>query len=298
MSWSKLTHAHDRIFSTAKIAALKHLTIRLGVLSFAVHLALICLVRHSGDAAPISGLIGTNYLYAISTPFSIILFYEVLTLIAAVPASTTKSILNQFEVVSLIYASDIFKDLAVTSQAGWNANVLRLELPLLIDMTSVLLMFLCVAAFQIVASKLVVPVNDAQRNSAREKFISQKKVVAVCLTILLLVMAAYNLFRVLTEIYRSLGSSSYIVHQPLLFFYHDVFTVMIFTDVLILILSLVITGQYAMVFRNAAFVLSIILLRIALMQQHPYGGLLIVFSMIFGVIVLLIFNLHQRVAVG
>ena len=44
-------------------------------------------------------------------------------------------------------------------------------------------------------------------------------------------------------------------------FYNDVFTVMIFTDVLVLILSLVVSGQYEMVFRNAAFVVSIILIR-------------------------------------
>jgi hypothetical protein len=44
---------------------------------------------------------------------------------------------------------------------------------------------------------------------------------------------------------------------------------MIFTDVLILILSLVVSGRYEMVFRNAAFVLSIILLRFSLTEGHP-----------------------------
>ena len=39
---------------------------------------------------------------------------------------------------------------------------------------------------------------------------------------------------------------------------------MIFTDILILILSLVVSGRYEMIFRNAAFVLSIILLHVSI----------------------------------
>ena len=39
---------------------------------------------------------GKNYLSAIYTPFSFILLYEVLMLIAALPHSTTESIAKQF----------------------------------------------------------------------------------------------------------------------------------------------------------------------------------------------------------
>jgi hypothetical protein len=60
-----------------------------------------------------------------------------------------------------------------------------------------------------------------------------------------------------------------ITSEPNAFFYNDVFTVMIFTDVLILILSLVVSGRYEMAFRNAAFVLSIILLRFSLTEATP-----------------------------
>ena len=48
------------------------------------------------------------------------------------------------------------------------------------------------------------------------------------------------------------------------FFYTDVFTVMIFTDVLIVILSLAVSDRYELVFRNGAFVISTILIRFSL----------------------------------
>ena len=69
---------------------------------------------------------------------------------------------------------------------------------------------------------------------------------------------------------------------------------MIFTDVLILILSLVVSGQYENVFRNAAFVVSIILIRFALTAGYPYGAPLALLAMIFAILTLLVFNYHAR----
>jgi hypothetical protein len=85
--------------------------------------------------------------------------------------------------------------------------------------------------------------------------------------------------------------------HPTGFFYNDLFTVMIFTDVLILILSLVISGRYEMVFRNAAFVVSIILIRFALEEDRPYGAAIGLASMVFGILTLLVFNYHSRLRV-
>jgi hypothetical protein len=84
--------------------------------------------------------------------------------------------------------------------------------------------------------------------------------------------------------------------EPDAFFYNDVFTIMIFTDVLILILSLVVSGRYEMVFRNAAFVLSIIVLRFSLTEARPYGAPLALFAMVFGILTLLVFNFHSRIS--
>jgi hypothetical protein len=50
-----------------------------------------------------------------------------------------------------------------------------------------------------------------------------------------------------------------------------------------------------MVFRNAAFVVSIILIRFALAEGYPYGAPLAVIAMVFGVLTLMVFNYHVRV---
>jgi hypothetical protein len=293
--WLNLIRAHDQIFSENNKAALKRLAIKVSIAGFAIHLVMVFLSRELSHPPLIISAVGRNYLSAIATPFSFILFYEVLTLIAALPASTTQSIANQFEVVSLIFIRDVFKDIAAAGQEGWRHEQLHQALPLFLDMCSGLAMFLLVAIFQYIALKRVTRTGAAELSAGVKKFIAQKKLVAIALTVLLLSMAAYNLGIVMVHTCRSLRAGSGIIPEPNAFFYNDVFTVMIFTDVLILILSLVVSGRYEMVFRNAAFVLSIILLRFSLTEDRPHGAPLALFAMAFGILTLLVFNFHSRI---
>ena len=295
--WVELIRIHDQIFSEANKALLKRLAIKVSIASFTVHLLLVFLSRGLAHPPLIIASVGRNYLSAIATPFSFILFYEVLTLIAALPASTTRSIANQFEVVSLIFIRDVFKDLAAASEAGWHHEDFHQALPLFLDMSSGLAMFLLVAIFQYVALKRVRPAETTEASAGVKRFIAQKKLVAIGLTVLLLSMAVYNLGIVIIHSYRSLMAGHSITSEPNAFFYNDVFTVMIFTDVLILILSLGVSGRYELVFRNAAFVLSIILLRFSLTEVHPYGAPLAIFAMAFGILTLLVFNFHSRIRI-
>jgi hypothetical protein len=296
--WLKLDAAHDAIFSDRNKAALKQVAIRLSIAGFVIHLLLIFLARTLPNPPLVIAEAGQNYLTAISTPFNFILFYEVLTLIAALPASTTRSIANQFEIVSLIFIRDVFTDIGRAGDLVTQHRLTLQTLPLLMDMWAGFLMYLLVAVFQHVAQKKMETSLTAgpSRNLAlgRARFVAQKKVVAVGLGALLLTMAAYNLGVFAVAIYRALTTGQGAI-EPATTFYNDLFTVMIFTDVLILILSLVVSGQYENVFRNAAFVVSIILIRFSMTEGYPYGAPLAVMAMVFGILTLLVFNYHVRI---
>jgi hypothetical protein len=177
--WLDLIRAHDRIFSEANKALLKRLAIKVSIAGFAVHLGLVFLSRGLAHPPLIIASIGRNYMSAITTPFSFILFYEVLTLIAALPASTTQSIANQFEVVSLIFIRDVFKDIAAASEHGWHHEQFHQALPLFMDMCSGLVMFLLVATFQYVALKRIGRAGFVELSAGSKKFIAQKKLVAI-----------------------------------------------------------------------------------------------------------------------
>ncbi|MES2393608.1 MAG: hypothetical protein V4555_18365 [Acidobacteriota bacterium] len=289
-----IAHAHDLLFSEAHKMRLKFLVIKISVAGFALHLALIFLARTLAHPPAVIAAVGQNYLAAIPTPFDVILFYEILTLIAALPASTARSIANQFEIVSLIYLRGVFHKIAMDTDLVLHQHVTRQSLPLFIDMGAGLLMFLLVAVFQYIADHRIRPPATEERFRGLEQFTNQKKVVAMGLALLLLAMTLYDLGHLTLHIGQliAFGQSAPVAH--LTTFYNDLFTIMIFTDVLILILSLAISGRYEMVFRNAAFVVSIILIRFSLTEEPVYGAPLALAAMLFAILTVAIFSFHMR----
>jgi hypothetical protein len=292
-----LDSAHDIIFSRRSKAQLKRLAIQLSIAGFVFHLLLIFLARTLAHPPLFVAQAGTNYLIAISTPFNFILFYEVFTLIAALPASTTRSIASQFEVVSLIFIRDVFRDIARAGDLVTGHKLTQDTLPMFLDMWSGFLMYLLVAVFQHIARRRAETSITAMPTRDTMHFITQKRIIAVGLAVLLLVMAIWNLSLFFYDVVRMLWTGQGSI-QGGATFYNDVFTVMIFTDVTVLILSLVVSGRYAMVFRNAAFVVSTILIRFSLTEGYPYGAPLAIIAMLFGTLALLVFNYHERVGLS
>jgi hypothetical protein len=289
-----LIHLHDHLYADSSKYLFKRRIIEVSLLAFALHLTLIFLV-HVLHEPLLASAVGTDYLSAIATPFNIILFYEVLTLIGALPASTTRSIANQFEIVSLIFIRDVFRDLGGLGGPNWIREQPHAAIPLLTDMGTGLLMFLLVTIFQNIALRQIQTPRTAHAIAARRRFTDYKKLIAVGLSALLIALAALHLTRVIVHIARDSAAQQPVVIEPIGYFFNDVFTVMIFTDVFVAILSLVLTGRYEMVFRNAGYVISVILIRFALMEQHPWNAILAVFATIFAILVSLIYNYHSRI---
>lgn len=291
--WQQLDAFYGLVFSEDSILVLKHLLVRLSIAGFLLHLLLIYLSRSLSHPPALLVEIGTNYLTAISTPFNFILFYEVLTLIAALPGSSTRSMAAQFEIVSLIFIRDVFRDIAEAGDLVSVPSLTRQQMPVFVDMAGGLAMFLAVAVFRHVALYRPHIENHSGLPFELVRFVLQKKLVALGLAVLLVFMAVRNLYDMFAHALLSLHGEVIRALEPTTF-YHDLFTVMIFTDVLILILSLVIAGQYEMVFRNAGFVASIILIRFSLTEGFPLGVPLALGAMLFAILILVIFNYHAR----
>ncbi len=292
---SALAGAFDRLYSHAHQVWLEHLIVKVSVAGFLVHLALVFLARTLPSPPSILAAVGKSYLSAIYTPFSFILFYEVLMLIAALPQSTTQSIAKQFEIVSLIVIRRFFKDIAEFADIGTLTQLSSVTIPVFLDVAAGLLMFLLVTIFVHASRRRTTPEPVSGHSIELKKFIRRKKAIALGLTILLLSLAVYRLVIFGQEVSQTIGLGATTRLDTNAFFYSDVFSVMIFTDVLIVILSLVVSDSYELVFRNAAFVISTILIRLSLTVARPYGSLLAISGMVFGILTVLIYNYHARV---
>jgi hypothetical protein len=291
--WQRVESIYDFVFAARYQTSLKRIVIHLSVLGFVVHLLLIFLAHLFAVSPAIVSEVGGNYLNAISTPFNIILFYEVLTLISALPDSTTRSIANQYEIVSLIFIREVFRDIAQAGDLVNGHRVTRETLPLFMDMWAGVLMFLLVAVFRHIAQKRQRFGGGSSSSPGVARFVAQKKAISVGLALLLIAMALWNLGLLAVAIYNTIVNGHGDIQSATSFF-NDLFTVMIFTDVLILILSLNASGQYELVFRNAAFIVSIILIRFALAEEFPFGAPLALVAMAFGTATLAVFHYHSR----
>jgi hypothetical protein len=292
---SSFAAAFDRLNAKEHRAWLDHLVVNVSILGFLAHLALVFLARTLPHPPAILAPFGNNYLSAIYTPFSLILFYEVLMLIAALPESTTQSIAKQYEIVSLIFIRRFFKDIAelddISKLTQFSSDVRTIS----IDVVAGLLMFLLVTVFLHAGRKRLPPDTLSGESTELKKFISRKKAIALALSVLLLSLAVYSLIEFASDAWNVAYHGAKARFDPNTFFYTEVFTVMIFTDVLIVILSLAVSDRYELVFRNAAFVISTILIRFSLAVTRPYGASLALTGMVFGIFTLVVYNYHARV---
>lgn len=85
----------DRLYAAEHKKELDRWVVEIGVLAFLAHLGHVFLARNLPKPPALIAAAGQNYLSAMSTPFSLMLFYEVLILISAAAGSTTQSIAKQ-----------------------------------------------------------------------------------------------------------------------------------------------------------------------------------------------------------
>ena len=286
---------YDRLYSEHSQARLEHVVTDASVVGFLAHLLLIFLARAFVHPPALVAAAGKNYLSAIYTPFSVILFYEVLMLIAALPHSTTQSIAKQYEIVSLIFIRRFFKDIAELDDIGKLAQLTPDVLPVFFDVLAGLFMFLLVTVFLHAARPRSLPDIVREHSAELKKFIARKKAIAVALTVLLVSLAGFSIWDFGYDVSQVVYHGARARLDPNTFFYTEVFSVMIFTDVLIVILSLAVSDRYELVFRNGAFVISTILIRFSLTVARPFAAELAVAGMAFGILTLLIYNYHTRI---
>ncbi len=287
----RISEVFDTLFTSKNVSRIEKWVVYIAAAGFLLHLGAIFLVRNLEPLPALISQVSPYYLSSVYTPFSLILFTEVLLLVITIPSSLTSSIGKQFEIMSLIVIRGVFRDMGrFLSPVEWFDHLDAVR-AVLIDMAGGLGLFLLVTVFYHVNNKR--PTREKPVHLA--KFIVVKKNLALILAALLIVLALRSLVLWLGGIfYQPVGILPVTVIGAG-FFFHDLFMVMIFTDVLLLILSSNYSTSYDQVFRNAGFVISTILIRLSLTAPKPYNILLATIAMIFGISILVIYNYHCKV---
>ena len=291
----RLAAFFDYLHESAKRDLLDTCVVSLAAAGFLGHLLLVAVVNMLPEfPQTIFEGLDRSLLHAVYTPFSIILFYEVILLVFALADSHTGEVAKQYQIVSLIVVRRVFKDIgSFESFEHWLTETEAVK-AVLTDMGGAVLMFVLVTIFTLL--RRTIPKVAIQRDLVG--FIELKKAVAVLLLAVLSGLALLNLAVWLRVLPVSLLGLTQIPENVDLFFFPLFFEFMIFTDVFILIVSLAYYDRYEYVFRNAGFVISTVLLRVSLSTPKPYDIGVALIAMAYGVCVLAVFGWFSSIVNG
>ena len=275
---------YARVFSELNKKKFEKVTLYLSIVGFLLHLILIYAKKLELVVFSFETPLLDNPISAIYTPFTIILIYEIYLLVLNLPRSFTTSVSKQFEIISLILIRRIFADIPkVDLSADWFSTKENLEL--IYNILGVLILYYLIFLFNKARHKLEKkPLTDAI-----SKFVTSKKGVSLILLFVLIVLSftsAYNWGKDLL-----LNDSSGDINSV---FYNEFFSVLILADVLILLLSFQYTERYSQIVRNTGFIISTVLIRLSFSVTGLANISLVVSSVVFGLIILWVYNLTEK----
>ncbi|WP_395784989.1 hypothetical protein [Aquirufa sp.] len=271
----------DRHVNPKRVRIVELIILRLALLAFVLHLAFIYL---SNNVTYFSDF-QHSYLKAIYTPFSFILFYEVLLLVIIIPKSISEFIGKQFEVITLITLRSFFHDIADLDFG----KALSIEDVHLLSLVYDLIASLLMLAATMFYYKIY---KNSQRSEAItdiQHFVAIKKVMSFMMMIILFLLSFSSLGSWVMELYSAMQANQN-YPNPNTVFYGDFFTVMIFMDVFLLIVSFMYHFSFYMIFRNASFIITTILLRMSLTAEKPINYFLIFIGFAFSILAFYLIN--------
>lgn len=266
----------------------------IAIASFLLHLLLIVLVDLKILEVSSHQELFNNPIAAIYTPFSFILVYEVYLLIYYLPKSTTTYIGKQYEIMTLIVIRRIFKDL---SQLQLTPDWFKVPSDLLLtyDLIATVILFVLILAFYRLNRKVV---SDAGSNAELPleitQFIKMKTWIAKSLVPIFVFLAVYSLGQWSYANFFSPNQNSISIQDVNKVFFDTCFTILILTDVLLLLISFLHTDKFNRVIRNSGFIISTILIKLSFGIEGLLNIILIVTAVLFGVIILAIHNQFDK----
>ena len=264
----------------------RKVAIAAAVIGFASHLLLWAL--HNSGQLAIEGdsmELVKSPLSALYTPFSILLAYEVYQLIRTIPESFSSSVGKQYEIATLLVVRDILKRLSdVNSSEGWEISS---DVGfLLVECAAFLALFYTSLDYHNIKKGAD---DSATLSEEVSIFILTKKAIANLMLVVFAVIALSSLTSWIAAVQDGGGSVDRTI------FFLDFFTFLILADILILLISYWFYTDFRNLARNTGFVLSTVIIRVAISAAGVSSMVLFTLSGVLGIAILRMFATNQPV---
>jgi hypothetical protein len=261
-----LTRLFDRLQAAFESPRHRRLLSMGLVAAFVIALGGIELARLGLLGERLAEALPRNHFHAIELAFYLLLAYEVTSLTFAIARSVSTAAGKQFEIFSLILLRRSFEAFAGLDEPIRWPQAVEAVWHMLSDAVGGLLLFVGLGFYYSLQKHRPLS-DDAQ---ARDRFIAAKKVIALLLIATLAVLAGRSVWGIVTAL------------RPTSFF-EAFYTVLIFADVLVVLISIRYSTSYHAVFRNSGLAVATVLLRLALSSPPPWTSLLGVAGIVFAI---------------
>ncbi len=243
------------------------------VVVYLLVIALVEINRQGLMPAPLSIYFPETHFFAVEVAFTVLLVTEVISLIFGLTRSFSRSMGIQLEILSLILLRDTFKKFTEFPEPLVWEPVAAKMVSMISEAGAALTIFVLIGVYYRVQKSRAITENDHEQ----ESFILSKKLIALGLLGSLIVIGVIDINRILNQQ----------VPYP---FFDSFYTVLIFTDILMVLLSLRFSVRYAVTFRNFGYAVVTVFIRIALIAPAPLNAAIGIGTALFALAVAVAYN--------
>lgn len=214
----------------------------------------------------------SNPFFAIEISFTLLLILELLSLIFVLPKSVSQSVGKQLELLSLIFIRAAFKEFSHISDFSWTHMTPSVVNMIFYAFGALIIFVILGFTYKL---QLHTPISNLEDDN--KEFIQAKKLLTLFILGAFIIIGIYDI-KGLVNTGKYLNS------------FHSFYTILIFSDIIIVLIALRYTLNYYKIFRYSAFVVATIFIRIALSIKPFYDVIMGIIAAVFVLLLTIAYN--------
>lgn len=283
---------YDFFLSTKRKKQFEKTIFTVAIIAFVIHFLVILLVKvglipeyYYSDLGAVP-----NPIIAIYTPFSIILLYEIYLLIYYLPKSITIYLGKQYEIIALILIRKVFYDLATINLSDYS----EIKELLITFLGLIILCLLIFCFYKLNGNKQSRGDEKICIKQENKRFVLEKKILALILITIFIVLFFVSSFEIRYIDSFQINDIVYFFKITNESFFVSFFTVLILTEVLLLLFTFKLSDRFCKIMRNSGFIISTILMKLSFTVEGIENIIVVLAAALFGVIILWIYKLFEQ----
>ena len=244
------------------------------MLVFLFLLSIVSIVLNKNDLLPenLAYFVPKNVFSAIEIVFTFLLIVEISEMIFILSRSISSALAKQFEILSLILLRQSFKEFS-NFEANLDWSNFEPIFHIASDAFSALLIFISVTIF------LKIQKNQAITRNVKEqkRYVQIKKILALAMLLGFIIIGIDKIIE-------------YFILNREVSFFHDFYNILIFTDILLVLISMRYSYSYIVLFRNSGYALTTVMIRLALSAPIYVNGIIGVLAAVFAISLTIVYN--------